>query len=226
MKYIKSILAIFTVCGLAQATVMTSNPVDDARVPNLSGNPDGPGTGIADRDSQNIVVGDAANNWNISKGIYIYELPPITAGDTISKINAEWFYNDIVGTPPNLKVDIFFKNTGSVVAADYQAAALLSMDNFLTPESAAGTRYAWDDDALIALFNNAYDKGDKYVVFRLSLQDWGIGNEDSKVDGYRIGAKEHQQGARHWPTLTITTIPEPGSVRLLMLGIFGTFGTR
>ncbi|MFA5689273.1 MAG: PEP-CTERM sorting domain-containing protein [Kiritimatiellales bacterium] len=46
------------------------------------------------------------------------------------------------------------------------------------------------------------------------------------VDGYRVGAKDHANGAGHWPTLTIQTIPEPGSMGLLVLGMLGTFCIR
>ncbi|MFA5689272.1 MAG: hypothetical protein WC959_09020 [Kiritimatiellales bacterium] len=167
MKYLKSIFAAVLVCSIAQAAVIY--PVDNARIADL--NQDGKGDGAPlNTTDQNIGIADAAiaipNNpdgINISRGIYIYELPTLAVDEVITKIEASWFLDGIMGAPPNLQAEVFFKDTGAVVKTDYEAAAVLSLQDFMTPASTR-IRYTWDDDALIDAFNTAYANGDQYVV--------------------------------------------------------------
>ncbi|MFA5689123.1 MAG: hypothetical protein WC959_08255 [Kiritimatiellales bacterium] len=215
MNYTKCMMPILLTAAALNAASFTNNPVADARVTSTGGS--GVGNGIYDETSLNITVGDAANNKNISAGVFIYKLPDLPAENKAGSISATWYYRTLYNSPPNLKICVFFKNTGEIEKEDYQAPADAIKLDFLTPTSASAQLYSWENDAaLTAAVNSAYENGMSHIVFRLQLQDMEEGNQDPNIDGYQFASVDATTASIR-PSLVIGTVPKP-ALKLFLIG--------
>ncbi|MFA5689120.1 MAG: PEP-CTERM sorting domain-containing protein [Kiritimatiellales bacterium] len=219
MKYIKYILAAAFVVASVQAALIY--PSDDARFSDYGG------TGTADNldaTKNNIQVTDGPNNKNLFAGAFIFELPALTADEIVSFASVQWFLRGVVGTPvSNVRIDVFFKNNGTVELSDYSATANFSVEQFLTPENAeTNGKYQLSNEQLVEAINEAYENGMSHIVFRAQVDGY---DNTTPASGYNFATKESDNQGM-WPVLTIETIPEPGSLALLLIGLVGAFIAR
>ncbi|MFA5689820.1 MAG: beta-galactosidase [Kiritimatiellales bacterium] len=190
-------------CDTVQSAII--NPVEDARVGDID--QDGNGDGVWNQSDQFITTGDAAGNQNLSTAVFIFKLPAPSAGKSIDNARVSWFLHDVRGAPPNLQVDVFFKTTNVVEKTDYEAPAILSLQNFLMPTTTKQTTYIWENDAdLVSALNTACAAGVEYVAFRLRLQGWTAGNGNGIVDGYTVATVDNTDVARR-PALVTQQMP-------------------
>jgi hypothetical protein len=219
-------LGLVLAWGTVQADVITATITDDARVYDNSVPKDGIADGVQSRTDIGIGVGDNINNA-VSDLIYVVELPTLSDGEQISKVDLNVFLvavvNDSGLAMPNMQVDVFFKDSSVVEASDYSLSgspAVASVQNFITQGSTAGQYYTWSDSSLVDAFNSVYSGSaptSQYAVFRLRrpgssiIYPIGSGNDDY----YMISTSERTENT---PSVTITTtIPEPASINLVAL---------
>ena len=152
-------------------------------------------------------------------GVMVFQI----GGDTVTDID---LYGVRVDASPAIAPEDFY--VGS--AAD--PSATLIQESFLTPASPAGfvgapnnNTDATGDANLLAFLNDSYADGagaGQFVFLRLS---YGADTFASGFDAYLITMREAgQQG--EWPVLTVTTVPEPGTLALLFVGMAAFFGRR
>jgi hypothetical protein len=111
-------------------------------------------------------------------------------------------------------------SSSTILSSDFGATASLVQSSFLTPETPIYTKTttASGSTALTTFLNDQYDSGagiGQYVFLRLQKND-SVGSV-AKYGAYFIHSGDEADDSLK-PVLSATTIPEPGSLVLLLLG--------
>ena len=216
----------FAVLGTAVPRI-TATVVDDANVRD-SKVPDGTGDIIDNPSTTYLQVGDGAYDV-LRAGIFVVELPTLPAGEQFDDI--EWKCNlSSISSPnaslmPNLQVDVFFKNSGSVELSDYSTTAVASLPDYMTPASVAGY-YSWFDSALVSAVATVYSgsttPSSQYAVFRVRWPGDPAAPISNGMNDYYVLSSTEAGSPTPGPAVTITTIPaSSGESSIISIGPAG-----
>jgi hypothetical protein len=217
MKRLIVLLVIVSFISAANATLTTvaTTSAKDATVFGSLG-----GAGLWGISSAKTYIGDDGNgSWHDNCAVAKFELPLMPAGEMISNVKfSGYFWADYGSYPATRYVKIkhfTYDNFSDVSAADYDNANLedgqtigftadglteFDVTNFVQSDIANGNTYTSFVLQMVKADGSAYTSADNLFDWFYMVTVDGSWGEDSK------------------PHLDITTIPEPATMALLIIG--------
>lgn len=161
----------------------------------------------------------------VQRGILIFTLPTLGPGETVDSAVLSVRLNSIQGTPAG-DVSVYSltaSNGDSLQASQYQAAGT-RIGTLVTPTSAGSTFYDIDVTTAVATDYAVDPAGNQRSTFRLQIDGLLAADDDNGSDRYSFAASS--AAAVNAPFLTVTTVPEPGSLSLIGLGVVALAARR
>ncbi|MFA5689819.1 MAG: hypothetical protein WC959_11875 [Kiritimatiellales bacterium] len=200
-------IAAFITAGSLAAKDIRINSFAHARLADLAPQ-DGRAEGKPlDTEAMHVNIGDNEAN-NLSAAAFIMELPDLPEKAALLNAEMAWRLHAVNGRPPNVQLDVFFKNTGSITAADYATPAVFTANRVMTAETPPGFVRVSNDDMLSVLQKNYSSSTPefKFIVFRLRWtggEKFPLSDKNGHRDDYTVITQNH--GNRAWrPELKLT----------------------
>lgn len=179
-------------------------------------------------------VGVAGNDLHGQAAVFFFALPTLPSRAALVGAELDLQYMGVsqftVTVTPEFNADLYgigARSTPTILGSDYYdgppsggAGALLA-DDLITPSTAPG-RLSVSGGALLDFVASLYQADGTptaaYAVFRAS-PDAHLPPFSSPYRGYELASADNTDGGSFVPQLTLTVVPEPGSLSLLASGV-------
>lgn len=207
-----SALALCACATTAQAQIVLST-TQDGRVSDAGS--------VITGDNKGVRAGTNPGN-TVFAGFTIFDISSVT--ETVTDGDLTLFLEDKIGDLSNLELigvseSSDFSNgllDDSTEALNFFGATGTLIESRASSAFTADTIVSWDVASFVEARRQA---GDTYIAFR--FQETSPSNGDSGLDQYQFLRTNDTFGsgnsiAANWPTLTLTTIPEPSTYAMLL----------
>jgi hypothetical protein len=187
-------------------------------------------------------AGNGGNNVRGLAPIFFFALPTLPSLDSLTSAELNLVYLGIhIGSPgnwapPEFNVDLFglgTRSTPTILSSDFfDGGSSLSTDallakGFVTPTTPTGALQLSGDqftDYLRSLYNADGTPKAAYAVFRANT-DVHLGVFSGLYRGYEFASADNtDNGGASVPRLELTTVPEPSSLTLALIGAIALTG--